>query len=123
MATEISEERRESPEQVQEDDTRAPLPDGGEQSGGTSGFAPLRVAFGRASDTWRKLKGAGGQWANGAEGRVVEIGKELRGQGERAVGEVAKQVERNPLASLAIAFALGFLCATVARLFPTRRPD
>jgi hypothetical protein len=57
------------------------------------------------------------KWAKDAEGRAIEIGKGLRGHGARAAGGVAHQVEQNPLASLAIAFVLGFLCATLARRY------
>jgi hypothetical protein len=44
---------------------------------------------------------------------AIEIGKGLKSQGERTVGGVARQVEQNPLASAAVAFALGGLCATL----------
>ena len=72
----------------------------------------LRSAIDHASRSLRELSRAGEEWA---EGRAVEIGKGLRSQGERAVGGVARQVEHNPLASVAVAFVLGFLCATLAR--------
>jgi ElaB/YqjD/DUF883 family membrane-anchored ribosome-binding protein len=74
----------------------------------------LRAAIDRASHSLRELSRTG-EWAKDAEERAVEIGKGLRGQGERAVGGVSRQVEQNPLTSLAVAFALGFLCAVVAR--------
>ena len=43
------------------------------------------------------------------------MAKELRAQGERAVGSVSEQVEHNPMTSLAIAFAVGFLVASLVR--------
>jgi ElaB/YqjD/DUF883 family membrane-anchored ribosome-binding protein len=39
----------------------------------------------------------------------------LREQGERAVVGVSQQVEKNPLTSLAVAFALGYLAAILIR--------
>jgi hypothetical protein len=95
---------------------------GGEANGGAAAFeeasaalSGLRSAIDQASHTLRQLSRAGEKWAKDAEERAIEIGKGLRGHGARAVGGVARQVEQNPLASLAIAFAVGFLCATLAR--------
>jgi hypothetical protein len=97
-------------------------PAGDEAKGGAGTFEQagaaltrLRSAIDQTSHTLRELSRAGEKWAKDAEGRAIEIGKGLRGQGARAVGGVARQVEQNPLASLAVAFALGFLCATLAR--------
>jgi hypothetical protein len=39
----------------------------------------------------------------------------LRVQGEQAVGTVSRQVEQNPMVSLAVAFAMGYLMATLTR--------
>ena len=39
----------------------------------------------------------------------------LRVQGEQTVGTVSRQVEQNPMMSLAIAFAMGYLLATMTR--------
>jgi hypothetical protein len=75
----------------------------------------LRAAIDQASRSLRELSRTGEQWARDAEGRALEIGKGLRGQGERAIGGVTRQVEQNPLTSLALAFVLGFLCAAVTR--------
>jgi hypothetical protein len=106
--------------------------DGGETNGNaaaeqaTVARSGLRSAIDRASCGWRQLTRTGEEWARDAEGRAIEIGKGLRGQGERAVGGVSRQVEQNPLASVAIAFALGVLCAALARpliaTFGVRRP-
>jgi hypothetical protein len=75
----------------------------------------LRAAIGEASRTLHALARAGKERARDAEARAVEVGKELRGHGERAAGGVARQVKENPLASLVVAFALGFLCAALVR--------
>jgi ElaB/YqjD/DUF883 family membrane-anchored ribosome-binding protein len=81
----------------------------------SAALSGLRAAIDHASRSLRELSRAGEKWAGDAEGRAIEIGKGLRSQGESAVGGVARQVEQNPLASLAVAFAVGFLCATLAR--------
>jgi hypothetical protein len=105
---------------------------GGEANGNaaaeqaSAALVGLGSAIDKASRSLRELSRAGEEWAKTAEGRAIEIGKDLRGRGERAVGGVARQVEQNPLASVAIAFALGFLCAALARplngTFGPRRP-
>jgi ElaB/YqjD/DUF883 family membrane-anchored ribosome-binding protein len=75
----------------------------------------LRAVIDKASQTMRDLTQATEQWAKGAEGRAVEMGRELRNQGERAVGGISHQVAQNPLTSLAVAFALGFVAAALIR--------
>ena len=47
--------------------------------------------------------------------RAREMAQGLRTQGEQAVGTVSRQVEQNPMMSLAIAFAMGYLLATMTR--------
>jgi ElaB/YqjD/DUF883 family membrane-anchored ribosome-binding protein len=98
-----------------------------EHSGGDGGKSGL--SFGQASDAVEKLRSvvdqasrsirdltqASEQWAQTAQERASEMAKELRTQGERAVGTVSEQVEHNPLASLAVAFAVGFLVASLVR--------
>jgi hypothetical protein len=85
----------------------------------------LRAAIDRASCSVRGWTRAGEEWA---EGRAIELGKGLRDQGARAAGGVARQVEQNPLASVAIAFVLGFVCAALVGrnnrrlLLPTDEP-
>jgi ElaB/YqjD/DUF883 family membrane-anchored ribosome-binding protein len=98
-------------------DGRATLTADGEEAFEQAGEAlhGLRAAIDQTAKTLRELSRAGEEWAKQAEGRALEIGKGLRGQGERAVGGVARQVEQNPLTSVAIAFALGLLCAAAAR--------
>jgi hypothetical protein len=75
----------------------------------------LGAAIDRASSGLRGVTRAGEEWARDAEGRAIELGKGLRDQGTRAVGKVARRVENNPIASVAIAFILGFLCAALVR--------
>jgi hypothetical protein len=75
----------------------------------------LRSGIDQASRAMRDLTHVGDHWAHGGQDRARNIAKELRGQGDRAVGAVSQQVERNPLASLAVAFAVGFICASLIR--------
>jgi ElaB/YqjD/DUF883 family membrane-anchored ribosome-binding protein len=95
-----------------------------EHSGGKSGLGigqasdaveKLRSVVDQASRSIRDLTHASEQWAQTAQERASEMAKELRTQGERAVGTVSQQVEHNPLASLAVAFAVGFLVASLVR--------
>src|SRR6201998_4834805 len=86
----------------------------------------LRSVVDQASRAVRDLTEVSQQWTKVAQARGREMGEELRNQGqralssvsqqahglreqgERALGGVSEQVERNPLTSLAIAFALGY---------------
>ena len=63
----------------------------------------------------RDLTQVGEHWAHGMQYRARSVAKERRGQGDRAVGAVLQQVERNPLVSVAVAFAVGFICASPIR--------
>jgi ElaB/YqjD/DUF883 family membrane-anchored ribosome-binding protein len=96
----------------------------GEPSGGKSGSGvgqasdaveKLRSVVDQASRSIRDLTQASEQWAQTAQDRAAKTAKELRTQGERAVDTVSQQVEHNPLTSVAIAFALGFLVASLVR--------
>ena len=87
----------------------------------------------QVSGVVRDLTQASQQLTQLAQDRAIEVGQELRTQGERAlagmsqhaqdlrrqgertVAGVSQQVEQNPLTSLAIAFALGYLVATLTR--------
>ncbi len=85
--------------------------------------------FGQASDAVEKLRPlddqasrsikdftqASEQWAQDAQERARGIAKDLSEQGGRAVGAVSDTVEHNPLASLAVAFAAGFLLASLIK--------
>ena len=75
----------------------------------------LRSGIEQASGALRDLTQAGEHWVDGLQGRARGMAKELRSQGARAVGTVSQQVEHNPVTSLAVAFAVGFICATMLR--------
>jgi ElaB/YqjD/DUF883 family membrane-anchored ribosome-binding protein len=93
----------------------------------------LRSVVDQASRAVRDLTQASQQWSQIVQERARDMGQELRSQGERAlagmsqqaqelrtqggraVAGVSQQVEQNPLTSLAIAFALGYLAATLIR--------
>jgi ElaB/YqjD/DUF883 family membrane-anchored ribosome-binding protein len=93
----------------------------------------LRSVIDQASRAVRDLTQASQQWTKIAQERGRDMGEELRNQGQRALssvsqqaqglreqgewalGGVTEQVERNPLTSLTIAFALGYLAATLMR--------
>ena len=74
-----------------------------------------RSVVDKASHTAHGLAQAGERWAKSAEERTLEMGRGLAGQGGRAVDGVSRQVGQNPLASVAIAFGVGFLCAALIR--------
>jgi ElaB/YqjD/DUF883 family membrane-anchored ribosome-binding protein len=89
--------------------------DGKAVEGASEAMQGLRSVIEQASQTLRKLTEAGERWARESEHRASDIAKELVTEGERAIGGVSRQVEQNPLISLAVAFALGFLCASLTR--------
>jgi ElaB/YqjD/DUF883 family membrane-anchored ribosome-binding protein len=72
----------------------------------------LRSGIDQATRAMRDLTETSGDLVQRAGG----MAKDLRKQSERAVSTVSHQVEQNPLASLAIAFAVGFIvCAALTR--------
>jgi ElaB/YqjD/DUF883 family membrane-anchored ribosome-binding protein len=81
----------------------------------TEAIEKLRSGIDQASRAVRDLTQVGGHWAQDLQGRARDMAKDLRSQGERAVGTVSQQVEHNPLTSLAVAFAVGFICASLIR--------
>ena len=81
----------------------------------TEAMERLRSGIDQASRAMRDLTQVGGDWAYGVQERVRDMAKELSSQGERAVGTVSRQVEHNPLTSLAVAFAVGVICAALIR--------
>jgi ElaB/YqjD/DUF883 family membrane-anchored ribosome-binding protein len=99
----------------------------GEHSGSTGNATGF--GFDQASEAVEKLRGvvdqasrsikdwtqASEQWARETQERAREVAKELRDQGGRAVGTVSETVEHNPLTSLAVAFAVGVLVASLVR--------
>ena len=81
----------------------------------TEAIEKLRAGIDQASRAMRDLTQVGEHWAQGLQDRASYMAKELRNQGERAVGTVSQRVEDNPLTSLAVAVAVGFLCGTLIR--------
>jgi ElaB/YqjD/DUF883 family membrane-anchored ribosome-binding protein len=81
----------------------------------TKAVERLRSGIDQASSAMRDLTQVGGDWAQSLQERALDMTKELRSQGDRAVGTVSQQVEHHPLASLAVAFAMGFICASLIR--------
>jgi ElaB/YqjD/DUF883 family membrane-anchored ribosome-binding protein len=81
----------------------------------TEAIEKLRSGIDQASRAVRDLTQVSGHWAQDLQGRARDMAKDLRNQGERAVGTVSQRVEHNPLASLGIAFAVGFICASLIR--------
>ena len=74
----------------------------------------LRSVIEQASQVLRELTQAGSQWMQNTD-RAREVAQGIRVQGEQAVGTVSRQVEQNPMMSIAIAFAMGYLLATITR--------
>jgi ElaB/YqjD/DUF883 family membrane-anchored ribosome-binding protein len=72
----------------------------------------LRSGIDQATRAMRDLTETSGDLAQ----RAGDMAKDLRKQSERAVSTVSHQVEQNPLTSVAIAFAVGFVvCAALIR--------
>jgi hypothetical protein len=78
----------------------------------TEALERFRSVIDQASQALRDLAEATGEWAPSAE-RAREVAQGLRSQGEQYVGTVSRQVEKNPMASIAIAFGLGCLLAAI----------
>ncbi len=81
----------------------------------TQAIAMLRSGIDQASRAIRDLTEVSAEWAQSTQSRAGDMAKDLRDQGERTVGMVSQQIENNPLTSIAIAFAAGFLCAALIR--------
>jgi ElaB/YqjD/DUF883 family membrane-anchored ribosome-binding protein len=71
----------------------------------------LRSGIDQATRAMRELTDASGDLVQRAGG----MAKDLRKQSERAASTLSHQVEQNPLTSLAIAFAVGFMFASLIR--------
>jgi hypothetical protein len=56
----------------------------------------LRSGIDQASRAMRALTQVGEHWAHGVQYRARSVAKELRGQGDRAVGAVSQQVDTTP---------------------------
>ena len=115
------------PAEKQESGGRAVVsdPNAGRTNGGDSGanalghqagqaLEGLRSVIEQASQVLRDLTQAGSQWVQNTD-RARDVAQGLRTQGEQYVGTVSKQVEQNPMASIAVAFGMGFLLATLMR--------
>src|ERR1700730_14477335 len=72
----------------------------------TEAIEKLRLGIDQASRAMRDLTQDGGAWAPRVQERFRGMAKELSSQGERAVGTVSRQVDHNPVISLAVAFAV-----------------
>jgi ElaB/YqjD/DUF883 family membrane-anchored ribosome-binding protein len=100
--------------------TSGAQPDGGEGTGtalarqATEALERFRTVIDQASKAMSDLSQATGDWGPTAD-RAREMAQGLRTQGEQAVGTVSRQVEQNPMISVAIAFALGYLLASMTR--------
>lgn len=112
--------RQESENRALVSDTSASRSNGGDGGGtalgrqATEALEGLRSVIEQAAQTLRDLTQAGGQWVQNPD-RAREMAQGLRTQGEQAVGTVSRQVEQNPMMSIAIAFAMGYLLATLTR--------
>jgi len=71
----------------------------------------LRSGIDQATRAMRDLAEASGDLTQRAGG----MAKDLRKQSERAVSTISHQAEQNPLTSLAVAFVVGFICASLIR--------
>jgi ElaB/YqjD/DUF883 family membrane-anchored ribosome-binding protein len=81
----------------------------------TEAVEKLRTVVDQASKSIKDLTLASEQWAQEAQERAREVAQQLREQGERAVGTMSETVEHNPLTSMAVAFAVGFLVASLIK--------
>ena len=79
----------------------------------TEAMEKLRNVVDQASQSIKEFTQIGQQWAQSAPGRAQEVAQQVREQGGRAVSQMSETVEQNPLASIAVAFAVGFLLASL----------
>jgi ElaB/YqjD/DUF883 family membrane-anchored ribosome-binding protein len=113
-------EKQESGARSVVSDPNAGRSNGGDNAGSALGqqanqaIEGLRSVIEQASQVLRDLTQAGSQWVPNTD-RARGMAQGLRTQGEQAVGTVSRQVEQNPMMSLAIAFAMGYLLAAMTR--------
>jgi ElaB/YqjD/DUF883 family membrane-anchored ribosome-binding protein len=81
----------------------------------TEAIEKLRAVVDQASRSFKELTEASEHWAQDAQERAREVASQLRDQSNRAVGTMTETVEHNPLASMAVAFAVGFLVASLIK--------
>ena len=79
----------------------------------TEAIEKLRSGIDQASRAIHDLTQIGGHWAQDLQERSRDMAKDLRDQSERAFGTVSQQVEHYPFLSLGVAFAVGFICASL----------
>jgi ElaB/YqjD/DUF883 family membrane-anchored ribosome-binding protein len=75
----------------------------------------LRAVVDQASRSIKDLTEASEHWVQEAQERAREVATQLREQSNRAVGTMTETVEHNPLTSMAVAFAVGFLVASLIK--------
>jgi ElaB/YqjD/DUF883 family membrane-anchored ribosome-binding protein len=75
----------------------------------------LRALLDQASQMLRDLGQQSGQWTQATQNRASKMTQQLRERSGAAVDSVSRQVEQNPLTSIGIAFAVGFVCAALIR--------
>lgn len=75
----------------------------------------LRAVVDQATRSIKDLTQVSEQWAQEARDRAGKVAKQLGEQSGWASGKIAETVEHNPLASLAVAFALGFLAGSLIK--------
>ena len=101
-------------------DPNAGRTNGGDNAGAALGqqasqaIEGLRSVIEQASQVLRDLTQAGNQWVQNSD-RAREVAQGMRNQGEQYVGTVSRQVEQNPMISIGVAFAMGYLLATLTR--------
>ena len=81
----------------------------------TETLEKLRTVVDQAARSIKDLTQVSEQWVQDARGRARDVAKQLGEQSDWATGKISETVEHNPLASLAIAFALGFLAASLIK--------
>jgi ElaB/YqjD/DUF883 family membrane-anchored ribosome-binding protein len=79
----------------------------------TEAVEKLRSGIDQASRAIHDLTQIGGHWAQDLQERSRDMAKDLRDQSGRAFGTVSQQVEHYPLLSLGVAFAVGFISASM----------
>jgi ElaB/YqjD/DUF883 family membrane-anchored ribosome-binding protein len=94
----------------------------GEGNGMAFGFSQatetidkLRGVVDQATRSIKDLTQVSEQWAQEARDRARDVAKQLGVQSDWASGKISETVEHNPLASIAVAFALGFLAASLIK--------
>ena len=81
----------------------------------TDAIDRLRGVVDQATTTFRDLSRVSGEWAQTAQVRAREMADQARTQGEWAVGTMSRQVEQNPVTSIAIALGVGFMLGMMTR--------